>query len=71
MVSLYKAVVRFIPIPNRETLAFFKYEKNPKVFTDYWQAIDDVDENLEEYNPTKKKNFSNSLWLYDSRCECL
>ena len=28
--------------------------KNPKAFTDYSQAIDDVYENLEDYNPTKK-----------------
>ena len=29
--------------------------KNPKVFIDYSQTIDDVHENLEDYNPTKKK----------------
>ena len=28
--------------------------KNPKAFIDYSQTIDDVYENLEEYNPTKK-----------------
>ena len=28
--------------------------KNPKSFIDYWQTIDDVYENLEDYNPTKK-----------------
>ena len=28
--------------------------KNPKAFTDYSQKIDDVYENLEDYNPTKK-----------------
>ena len=29
--------------------------KNPKAFIDYSQTIDDVYENLEDYNPTKKK----------------
>ena len=29
--------------------------KNPKTFIGYSQTIDDVYENLEEYNPTKKR----------------
>ena len=29
--------------------------KNPKAFTDYSQTIDDVNENLEDYNWTKKR----------------
>ena len=29
--------------------------KKPKAFIDYLQKIDDVYENLEEYNPTKKR----------------
>ena len=29
--------------------------KYPKAFTDYSQTIDDVYENLEDYNPTKKR----------------
>ena len=29
--------------------------KNPKAFIDYSQTIDDVYENLEDYNPTKKR----------------
>ena len=29
--------------------------KNPKVVIDYWQTIDDVCENLEDYNPAKKR----------------
>ena len=29
--------------------------KNPKAFCDYSQTIDDVYENLEDYNPTKKR----------------
>ena len=32
-----------------------KKSKNLKAFTDYSQTIDDVYENLKEYNPTKKK----------------
>ena len=28
---------------------------NPKAFIDYSQSIDDVYENLEDYNPTKKR----------------
>ena len=29
--------------------------KNPKAFIDYSQTIDDVYENLKDYNPTKKR----------------
>ena len=29
--------------------------KNPKAFIDYSQTIDDVYENLDDYNPTKKR----------------
>ena len=29
--------------------------KTPKAFIDYSQTIDDVYENLEDYNPTKKR----------------
>ena len=29
--------------------------KNPKAFIDYSQIIDDVYENLEDHNPTKKR----------------
>ena len=29
--------------------------KNPKAFINYWQTIDDVYENLEDYNLTKKR----------------
>ena len=29
--------------------------KNPKVFIDYSQTVDDIYENLEDYNPKKRK----------------
>ena len=29
--------------------------KNPKTFIDYSQTVDDIYENLEDYNPTKKR----------------
>ena len=32
--------------------------KNPKTFIDYLQTIDDDYENLEDYNPTKKRRAS-------------
>ena len=32
--------------------------ENPKVFIDYWQKIEDVYENLEDYNPIKKRRVS-------------
>ena len=41
--------------------------KNPKAFIDYSQTIDDVYENLEDYNRIKKTRVSNSVWWYDSR----
>ena len=29
--------------------------KNPKVFIDYLRTVDDVYENMKDYNPTRKK----------------
>ena len=39
---------------NGKEKAGNKTLKNPKVFIDYWQTVDDVYENLEDYNTTKK-----------------
>ena len=39
-----------------------KILKNPKAFIDYSQKIDDVYENLEDYNSTKKRRV---LILFD------
>ena len=41
-------------INRREKLGIKKL-KNPKAFNDYSQTTDDVYENLEDYNPTKKR----------------
>ena len=41
-------------INGREKVGI-KNLKNPKAFIDYSQTIDDVYENVEEYNPTKKR----------------
>ena len=41
--------------------------KSPKVFIDYSQTIDDVYENLEDYNPIKEKGSANSVWWCNSR----
>ena len=41
-------------ISGREKVEI-KHEKNPKVFIDYSQIIDDVSVNLKDYNPTKKR----------------
>ena len=43
-----------------------KEPKNPKALTDYSQTFDDVNENLEAYNPIKKRKVFN-IWWYDSR----
>ena len=40
---------------NRREKVGVKKLKNPKAFIDYGQTIDDVYENLEDYNPTKKR----------------
>ena len=45
-------------INGREKLGIHNL-KNPKAFTDYSQTTDDVFENLEDYNPTKKKRVLN------------
>ena len=41
-------------INGREKVGIKKL-KNPKALTDYSQTIDDVSENFEDYNPTKKR----------------
>ena len=41
-------------IKGREKVGARKF-KNPKLFIAYSQTIDDVHENLEDYNLTKKK----------------
>ena len=48
-------------ISRREKVRIKKI-KNPKAFINYSQAIDDVYENLEDYNPTKKRKL---LILFD------
>ena len=40
---------------NRRKKVGIKKSKNPKTFIDYSQTINDVYENLEDNNPTKKK----------------
>ena len=40
---------------NKREKVGIKKLKNPKAFIDYSQAFDDVYENLEDYNPTKKR----------------
>ena len=40
----------------------FKKLKNPDTFIDYSQTIYDIYENLEECNPTNKKENVNSVW---------
>ena len=41
-------------LANRRENVGINYEKNPKTFSDYSQKIDDVYENIEDYNPKKK-----------------
>ena len=48
-------------INGREKVGI-KILKNPKAFIDYSQKIDDVYENLEDYNSTKKRRV---LILFD------
>ena len=40
---------------NGREKAGIKKIKNPKAFIDYSQTIDDVCENVEDYNPMKKR----------------
>ena len=49
---------------NRRKKVRIKKLKNPKALIDY--SLDDVYENLEDYNPTKKKSVT-SVWWYDIR----
>ena len=45
-----------LPINERAKVGIKKL-KNPKAFIDYSQIIDGVYENLEDYNPTKKRKY--------------
>ena len=40
---------------NERKKVEIKTLKNPEAFTDYWQTMDDIYENLEDYNLAKKK----------------
>ena len=53
MKDLFKSKYQLL-INRREKIGI-KNLKNPNEFTDYSQTIDDVYENVEDYNPTKKK----------------
>ena len=46
-----------ITYQRREIVGITKF-KTPKAFIDYSQTIDDVYENLKDYNPTKTKVFN-------------
>ena len=47
-----------VSVINEREKVGIKNLKNPKTFIDYSQAIDDVYENLEDYDPTKKRRVS-------------
>ena len=42
-------------LTNGKAKVGIKHLKNPKAFFDYSKTIDDVYENLEDYNPKKKR----------------
>ena len=52
-------------IKNREN-AGIKYLNNSKAFIEYSNTMNDVYENIDNYNPNRKKIF-NCFWCYDSR----
>ena len=60
--DLFESKYQFL-INGREKVGI-ENVKNPKAFFDYSQTIDDVYENLEEYNPTKKRRV---LIVFDNR----
>ena len=47
-------------INGREKVGLVKLRKS-EAFIDYSQTIDDVYENLEDYNPTKKRTMFNDM----------
>ena len=53
---------------NRREKVGTKNLKNPKAFIDYSQTIDDVYENLEDYNPTKKGRVFDVMLCYVMLC---
>ena len=51
----YPSVSKYQLLINGRAKAGIEVSKNPKAFIDYSQTIDDVYENLEDYNLTKKR----------------
>ena len=62
--DLFKSKYKLL-FKRREKVGI-KEPKNPKALTHYSQTFDDVNENLEAYNPMKKRKVFN-IWWYDSR----
>ena len=42
-----------------------KHVHNPNAFIEYSNAMDDVDENINDYNPIRKRKKINYLWWHD------
>ena len=59
--SKYKLLI------NEREKAETKKLKTPKAFIEYSQAVNDVYENLDGYNPMKIKKSANNVWQYDNR----
>ena len=51
---------------GRENVAI-EHLKILKAFTDYSKTVDDIYENLEDYNPTKKRRVSIDGWWHGSK----
>ena len=56
-----------LPINGREKVGIENL-KNPKIFTDYSRKINDVCDDLEDYNQTKERGVLIVFWRYYSRC---
>ena len=59
----YEAKYQFL-INKRENTGL-KHLNNSKAFTEYPNDMDDVHENIEEYNPNKKCKILIVFWWYD------
>ena len=54
-------------IKKRED-AGIKYLNNPNTFIERSNTMDDVYENINDYNPIRKRKKINFFWWYDCRC---
>ena len=56
---------RYQLLTNKRESTGLKYFNDSKAFTDFSNDMDDIDKNIEQYNPNKKRKI---LIVFDDNC---